>query len=133
MRDDQSRSNASRAAERCDDLTPLVYRRLFSAHPELEAVFVMDRTGAARGSMLAWVIKALLDFVGERQYGRNLIQAEAVNHVGLGVAPQQFRIFFGTLAQTLQEVLGPDWSAEMDAAWQHLLAELDECMSEAQA
>jgi hypothetical protein len=27
------------AAERCDDLTPLVYRRLFRQHPEAEAMF----------------------------------------------------------------------------------------------
>jgi hemoglobin-like flavoprotein len=27
------------AAERCEDLTPLVYRRLFREHPETEAMF----------------------------------------------------------------------------------------------
>ena len=27
------------AAERCEDLTPLVYRRLFREHPEAEAMF----------------------------------------------------------------------------------------------
>ena len=32
------------AAARCDDLTPLVYRRLFRDHPEAEAMF---RTGGS--------------------------------------------------------------------------------------
>jgi hemoglobin-like flavoprotein len=27
------------AAERCEDLTPLVYQRLFQEHPETEAMF----------------------------------------------------------------------------------------------
>ena len=53
------------AAERCDDLTPVVYRRLFSDHPEMERLFFRDaQTHAVRGEMLARVIEAILDFVG---------------------------------------------------------------------
>lgn len=113
------------AAERCEDLAPLVYARLFREHPETEAFFIMDRTGAARGGMLAWVINALIDCVGEGHYGHNLIQAEAVNHQGLGVSPAQFRLFFATLAATLKDVLGEAWSEGMERDWADLLADLD--------
>ena len=112
------------AAGRCDDLTPLVYARLFGEHPELEQFFVMDPTGAVRGSMLAWVINAILDYAGARSFGENLIRAEAVTHTGMGVAPEQFGLFFGAVADTLRELLGADWTAEIDQAWGMLLGEL---------
>lgn len=117
------------AAERCDDLVPLVYQRLFREHPELEQFFVMDRTGAARGSMLTWVINALLDSVGEDSFGENLIRAEMTNHSGMGVEREQFMLFFGILAITLQDVLGPNWTPDMGEAWQHLLADLERILS----
>jgi hemoglobin-like flavoprotein len=44
------------AAERAGDITPLVYQRLFAQHPEMEALFVRDTTGAVRGEMLAAAI-----------------------------------------------------------------------------
>src|ERR1700722_3525724 len=55
------------AAERCEDLTPLVYRRLFSAHPEAEAMFRSEGSDPVKGSMLALTIDSILDFAGERR------------------------------------------------------------------
>jgi hemoglobin-like flavoprotein len=50
------------AAERCEDLTPLVYRRLFREHPEAEAMFRTEGSALVKGSMLALTIDAILDF-----------------------------------------------------------------------
>jgi hemoglobin-like flavoprotein len=36
------------AAERCEDLTPRVYRRLFRKHPEAEAMFRMRAATSSR-------------------------------------------------------------------------------------
>ena len=66
------------AAERCEDLTPLVYARLFREQPEMEALFWRDSNGQIKGEMLARVIEAILDFVGERLYASRLIQCEVV-------------------------------------------------------
>ena len=46
------------AAERCEDLTPLVYERLFREHPEMEALFWRDTNHAVKGEMLARVFEA---------------------------------------------------------------------------
>jgi hemoglobin-like flavoprotein len=113
------------AAERGGDLTPLVYRRLFTEHPEMEAQFIRDHNGAVKGEMLARVFEAMLDFAGERRYAAQLIQCEVVTHDGYGVPPEVFRVFFGVVAATLREVLGDDWTGPIDAAWRRLLAELD--------
>jgi hypothetical protein len=36
-----------------------------------------------------------------------------------------FVAFFGVIAQTLREVVGADWSDEIDAAWRRLLDEIE--------
>ena len=113
------------AAERCDDLTPLVYARLFRQHPEMEPNFWRDTNGAIRGEMLARVFEAILDFIGERRYAHHLIQCEVVTHAGYDVPPEVFAPFFGTVCETLREVVGEAWRADIDAAWRELLVDLD--------
>jgi hemoglobin-like flavoprotein len=113
------------AAERCDDLTPLVYERLFERQPQMQPHFWRDTTGAIKGEMLARVIEAILDFVDERQYAHRLIQCEVMTHDGYDVPPDVFATFFGVVADTLRDLLGGAWTAEMEAAWRDLLAELD--------
>jgi hemoglobin-like flavoprotein len=117
------------AAQRCDDLTPLVYGRLFAQQPQMEALFCLDANHQVRGEMLSQVIRTMLDFVGERLYGDNLIRAEVMNHAGYDVPPAVFATFFGVVADTLRDVLGDDWTAQTDAAWRQLLAELEICVT----
>ena len=113
------------AAERCDDLTPVVYRRLFSDHPEMERLFFRDaQTHAVRGEMLARVIEAILDFVGPRHYSRTLIQCEVVTHAGYDVPPEVFSTFFATVRDGVREVLGDAWTPQMNFAWERTLAAL---------
>jgi len=48
------------AAARCEDLTPLVYRRLFREHPEASSMFRSEGSELVKGSMLALTIGAIL-------------------------------------------------------------------------
>jgi hemoglobin-like flavoprotein len=111
-------------AERAGDPMPLVFQRLFRETPELEALFVRDADGLVRGQMFQVTIESLLDFVGDRSYGANLVQIERVNHVGLGVEPAVFDRFYLTVMMTFKEILGADWTADMDGAWTRILGEL---------
>ena len=86
------------AAERCEDLTPLVYARLFAQQPQMLPHFWRDTSGAIKGEMLARVIEAILDFVDERQYADHLIQCEVMTHDGYDVPPDVFATFFGVVA-----------------------------------
>jgi hemoglobin-like flavoprotein len=113
------------AAERCADLTPLVYERLFREQPEMRALFWRDTNGAIKGEMLARVFEAILDFVGERLYAHHLIQCEVVTHDGYDVPPAVFQTFFGVVAATLREVCAEAWTPEIELEWQGLLADLD--------
>ncbi len=113
------------AAERSEDLTPPVYRRLFAEQPRMEALFLRDAKGLVKGEMLARAFEAILDFIGPRRYAHHFIQCEVITHAGYDVPPEVFRLFFAVVARSLKEVLGADWTAEIDAAWTRLLADLD--------
>src|SRR5262245_37722946 len=113
------------AAERCEDLTPLVYRRLFDLHPEAQAMFRTEGSELVKGSMLALTIDAILDFAGERTGHFRLITSEVSSHDAYGTPRELFIAFFGIIAQTLREVVGTDWSDELDAAWHKLLSDIE--------
>ena len=113
------------AADRCEDLTPLVYRRLFDRHPEAEAMFRTEGSDPVKGSMLALTIDAILDFACDRTGPFRLIECEVSSHDAYGTPRELFGDFFRIIAETLHDVLGPDWSIEIDTAWQRLLTEID--------
>lgn len=112
-------------AERLPDPTPAVYERLFASQPAMKAHFWRDTNDAIKGEMLSRVFAAILDFIGERRYADHMIGAELVTHEGYDIPRDVFATFFGTVADTIREVLGADFTPEMDAAWRELLAEID--------
>ena len=117
------------AALRCEDLTPLVYRRLHAEHPETIAMFRTEGSEPVKGSMLALTIEAILDFAGPRTGHFRMIECEISSHDAYGTPRDLFIGFFGVIAGTLREILGPDWSPEMDAAWQILLDEIKDVVA----
>ena len=113
------------AATRCADLTPLVYQRLFTEHPESRAMFRSQGSELVMGSMLALTIEAILDFAGPRNGHFRLIACEVVSHDGYGTPRELFIAFFATIRDTLHDLLGDEWSAEMAQAWDQLLVEIE--------
>jgi len=116
----------SEVAELHGDPTSAVYAKLFAQSPEMAELFVNDKTGAARGEMLSVVFETLLDFAGPASYGANMVRAEIVNHENLGVPPAVFATFFGTVMETIRELLGEAWTPQVQAAWDRMLANLNE-------
>lgn len=119
-----------RVAEVAGDPSRQVYARLFAQSPEMEALFVLDTDGNARGHMLSESLDCIFDFLGPRAYAPVLIQSELTNHEGFGVPPRVFATFFNVTMETFRELLGDEWTAETDAAWGALLAELDAVVAE---
>jgi hemoglobin-like flavoprotein len=118
------------AAARCENLTPLVYARLHREHPETRAMFRTEGSELVKGSMLAMTIESILDFVGERSGKFRMIECEVSSHDAYGTPRDLFVAFFSVIAATLRELLGEDWSPQIDAAWQQLLAELQGVVSQ---
>jgi len=113
------------AAERSEDLTPLVYARLHREHPETVAMFRTQGSDLVKGSMLAMTTEAILDFAGDRSGKFRMIECEVSSHDAYGTPRDLFVAFFGVIAATLREVLGADWTDEIDAAWRTLLTEIE--------
>lgn len=112
------------AAARAEDLTPLIYTRLHREHPETLAMFRTQGSELVKGSMLALTIEAILDYAGERSGKFRMIACEVSSHDAYGTPRELFFAFFGVIAATLRELLGADWSAEIDKAWADMLAEI---------
>ena len=118
------------AAERCEDLTPLVYHRLFGEHPEAETMFRSEGAELVRGAMLAQTLDAIMDFAGDRSGRFRMIECEVQSHDAYGTPRKLFGAFFGVIAGTMRQLLGNDWSPEIDAAWRKLLTELDRVVAD---
>jgi hypothetical protein len=58
---------------------------------------------------------------------------EAQSHDGYGTPRKLFGEFFGVIEQTMREILGNDWSPEIEEAWRKLLRELDSLVSRAES
>ncbi len=113
-----------RVAERVGDPMPLIFERLFADIPEVETLFIRDKGGLVRGQMFQVTMESMLDFLGDRSYRANLIQIERVNHQGLGVEPEIFDRFYFTVMATFKNILGEDWTSEMETVWRHVIGEL---------
>jgi hemoglobin-like flavoprotein len=116
------------AAERCGDMTPEVYARLFAEYPEMERLFVRDTNGSVKGEMLFRVFEVLLDLVGDNLYAANLIRCEVTTHAGYDVPRDVFPTFFRIVAETMRDELGTEWTPEFDSAWEKLLRDIDVLM-----
>lgn len=114
------------AAERCADLTPLVYERLHREYPETKTMFRTEGSELVKGSMLALTIEAMLDFAGPRTGHFRMIECEISSHDAYGTPRDLFVAFFGVIAGTLREILNADWSPEIDAAWRQMLDEIEQ-------
>ena len=120
------------AAARCEDLTPLVYRRLFREHPEAEPMFRREENDLVKGSMLALTIDAMLDHAGDRTGSFRMISCEVQSHDAYGTPRELFGKFFGVIGDTIRELLGAEWSPEIDEAWRRLLGELEDVITQNQ-
>jgi hypothetical protein len=90
----------------------------------------MDGNDAVKGQMLFQVLDGIIDFVGDRRYAETLFLSELINHDIIGVPPRVFSTFFRTIMETFRDIMGVDWTAELDQAWAQLLSDLDEMIRE---
>jgi hypothetical protein len=88
-------------------------------------MFRSEGSELVKGSMLALTIEAILDFAGERSGKFRMIECEVMSHDAYGTPRQLFVAFFGVIAEALREVLGADWSPEIEDAWRQLLRDIE--------
>ena len=109
-------------AARSDDPAPAVYARLFAVRPDVEPLFIRDRSGIIRGQMLQVTIETLLDLADDGVIAPGMLQTERVNHQGLGVPEDAFDSFYRVLHATFRDIGGEGWTGEMEGAWVAMIA-----------
>lgn len=119
-------ASLEQVAEQVGDPAEQVYRRLFAQVPELEELFVRDRSGTVRGEMLHRAIETILDLVGTGHYARGLITSEWINHQNLGVPGEKFELFFAAIVDTFRDIMAERWTDETDQAWRWVQAQARE-------
>jgi hypothetical protein len=87
-------------------------------------MFRTQGSDLVKGSMLALTTEAILDFAGDRSGKFRMIECEVSSHDAYGTPRELFLAFFGVIEATLRELLGDDWSDDMDRAWAETLAEI---------
>ncbi|MER6998148.1 globin domain-containing protein [Streptomyces sp. NPDC000410] len=103
------------------EITPLFYRKLFGAHPELRRD-LFNRGNQANGEQqkaLAGSIAAFASMLLERPDERPdaLLGRIAHKHASLGVTSDQYKIVHRYLFEAIAEVLGGAVTPEVAAAW----------------
>ena len=83
--------------------------------------------------MLALTIDAILDFAGARSGRFRTIGCEVQSHDACGTPRKLFGEFFKVIADTVREILGSDWSPEIEEAWRKLLVEIDRVVTQGAA
>lgn len=112
-------------ADRHGDPKALVYARLFELRPDFEDMFVMDTDGGVRGSMLQSSLDCVIGVArNDTQTPRHLLEAARMIHDGYGIEEADLDIMFIAMRDVFRNLLGNDWTPEIDAEWTKLLAEL---------
>ena len=106
------------------EITPLFYRKLFSAHPELERD-LFNRGNQKQGEQqkaLAGAIAgfAVLQLDPDSTRQEQLLARIAHKHASLGITAEQYQIVHTHLFAAIVEVLGDAVTPEVAAAWDEL-------------
>jgi len=103
------------------DITPVFYRRMFTAHPELQRDLFNrgnqaqgDQQRALAGSIAAYATLLVSEAAPDRT---DLLARVANKHASLGVTAEQYAIVHKHLFDAIVEVLGEAVTPEVAAAW----------------
>lgn len=114
------------------EVTPLFYRSMFAAHPELERD-LFNRGNQKQGEQQKALAGAIVAFAS-MQAGPQPERADAIisriahKHASLGITPDQYAIVHKYLFGALAEVLGDGLTDDVAAAWDELYWDMGGCL-----
>ena len=118
------RSTLPIIGSRIDEITPIFYRRMFAAHPELERD-LFNRGNQAQGDQQRALAGAIAAYAGlvvnhDAPEVDALLSRIAHKHASLGIAPEQYPIVHQHLFEAIAQVLGDAATPEVVEAWDEL-------------
>lgn len=121
----------TRIAPKAGQVATDFYKNLFTAHPEVRALFPDDMAAQKEKLVgtLAYVVKGLGNVSDIQKAVRDL----GVRHRGYRATPKHYEAVGAALLTTLQTHLGPKWTPELKDAWATAYQFLSTTMIEAAA
>lgn len=103
------------------------YRRLFEAHPDLKPLF--DETDMLiQMRMFHSVLSLMVDRIDAKDGLLTMLENLGQHHAAHQVPPEYFVPFGEVLLSTLADLLGDDWTPEVNQAWAAFYREMVEAM-----
>ncbi|MFA7555419.1 MAG: globin [Spongiibacteraceae bacterium] len=102
--------------EKSDDIAPGVYQRFFARYPEAEELFGIDPADLVKGNMIISLLQEIMWLSEGVMYSDN-IKRWISDHKSYGVTLPMYPDMFTCLLETIEEVIGDDWTEPMDKAW----------------
>jgi len=113
-----------------EQASQMFYGRLFEIDPTVRPLF-RDVDMAAQGSKLTDMLNAAVNSLDKLESLLPAVEALGRRHIAYGVADAQFESVGAALLWTLEQGLGPAWSAEAADAWGTAYAVLSSVMRSA--
>lgn len=113
-------------AERCADITPMVYERLFAVDPATSRLFSLHEGAqqVARGRMLALTFELMFEVAAGDDVGV-VVASMAADHMVYGVRDgAQYEAYLAAVRHSVADCLGADWTAGCAEVWDRTAAKL---------
>ena len=91
------------------------YARLFSQHPEVRPMFQADP--GAQAAKLATELRRIVSALRDPERFARQVRTLGERHLRYGVEASHYDVVGSVLIATFLDVLGPDFTPELEAAW----------------
>ncbi|HRX83956.1 MAG TPA: globin domain-containing protein [Phycisphaerae bacterium] len=118
-------------APRSEELVDRFYAHLFSAHPDVRAMFPQEMTDQ-KMRLLSSIVRVVQNLRTLDRIQPALVEMGR-RHVDYGVKPAHYPIVRDTLIAVMQEIAGDKWEPEYTADWTAALNLVAEVMLQGQA
>ena len=106
-----------------EDITPQFFAQFFARHPEQQAMFFQPTVSC--GAMVTEILENLLALATNEGWVTNSIHNLVIAHRCYGNFPLPlYAELLDLFVETLADLAGDGWSAEFDAAWRQVTAQL---------
>ena len=104
------------------------YENLFHRAPNLRAMFREDLSG--QGMKFMSTLKTIVVALKDKGVLHSELKPLGEGHANLGVHAASFEPMGEALIDTFREILGPEFTSEMESAWRNAYAEISKEMIE---
>ena len=111
--------------DKSDNLLSLTYSHFFDACPEGKPLWEKDDPDS-RSKMFNGIILTIMDNLTRPEICENNLVSDVKDHDEYGVDKGMYGLFFTSLLEALNSVLGEAFDQEMQQAWKRQLGQLED-------